>query len=80
MFKDASKIKVLFISVILSDVMINISSYVYLQDVIYTLYFPELKYSILIFQTYGQDLLQWSITSCVMAQTVIIYSLNKLFL
>jgi len=47
---------VLFISVILSDVMINFSSYVYLQDVIYTLCFPELKYSILIFQTYGQGL------------------------
>jgi len=41
--------------------MINFSSYMYLQDVISTLYFPELKYSILIFQTYGQDLLHCSI-------------------
>ena len=41
--------------------MLNFSSYVYLQDAISTLYFPELKYGILIFQTYGQDLLQCSI-------------------
>lgn len=61
MFKDTLKIKVLFISVILSDVMINFFSYVCLQDVISALYFPELKYTILIFQTYGQVLLQCTI-------------------
>jgi hypothetical protein len=61
MFKNAYKIKVLFISVILSDVVTNFSSYVFLEDVISTSYVPELKYSILIIQTYEQDLLQCSI-------------------
>jgi len=54
--KMLKSLKVLFISVILSDIMINFFSCMYLQDVISTLYFPELKYSILIFQTYEQDL------------------------